>query len=128
MTAGRRTQFLRCTEISADLYIQCTRIPGDGCIQMSADSKVNSTDWWTQKPLDNCTQKFECGRSLISEDLRTLMWQMLSNIHREIYIKSLDMVWHKCCQLISAYRYTDMSADRYADMPVDGYTDMSTER
>ena len=37
MTAGRRTQFLRCTEISADLYIQCTRIPGDGCIQMSGD-------------------------------------------------------------------------------------------
>ena len=37
MTAGRRTQFLRCTEISADLYIQCTRIPRDECIQMSAD-------------------------------------------------------------------------------------------
>ena len=50
MTAGRRTQFLRCTEISADLYIQCTRIPGDGCIQMSADRYTQRSTQQTDEP------------------------------------------------------------------------------
>ena len=50
MTAGRRTQFLRCNEISADLSIQCTRIPGDGCIQMSADIYTQRSTQQTDEP------------------------------------------------------------------------------
>ena len=37
-------------EISADLYIQCTRIPGDGCIQMSADRYTQRSTQQTDEP------------------------------------------------------------------------------